>query len=111
MILTGTTSVAVARAGSDPSDADAWTHIGHTTDVTLGAEGDARLLDPDGLSLQLTATVTVPARLVRHLLPPMYRSCSETIKAFAEHARRRRIGSLLAEARSRHHILPCPLPF
>lgn len=96
-----------APEGADPSDATAWTHIGYVSEVTFETSDDQDVPLP---KLPANTTVTVPVRLIRHLLPPQYAQCERTLRAIEKHALRERITSLLADALA-SALLPCPSPY
>ncbi|MGW0757176.1 hypothetical protein ACWD1Y_11910 [Streptomyces sp. NPDC002814] len=103
-------AVWIAPVGADPSDADAWTHLGHTSDMTFETDDDTGPFLPDNWPPRATTTITVPLRAIRHLRPPLHLVCGWTLRAIEEHAQRSRITAVLAEALASPR-LPCPLPF
>ncbi|MFD9248381.1 hypothetical protein [Streptomyces bottropensis] len=103
-------SVWIAPVGADPNDAGAWTHVGYTDDATFETDDGPQPFLPDGWPPKATATITVPVRLIRYLLPPTHTVCGWTLRAIEEHARQTRISAVLAEALASPR-LPCPLPF
>jgi hypothetical protein len=100
----------IAPVGTDPRDTDAWTPIGHVTEVDFVGEPDnTPLLVPDWQSRAMR-TITMPIRVIRHLLPPP-RACLNARTAIEEHFLKQRIAQLLLGARNSRALLPCPLPY
>ncbi|MET9528118.1 hypothetical protein [Streptomyces coeruleorubidus] len=104
------TSVWLAPVGTDPADAGAWTHIGYVSDMTFETDDDSGHYLPDDWPARATTTITVPLRVIRHLLRPTHLVCEWTLRGIEEHAQRSRITAALAEALASPR-LPCPLPF
>ncbi|RSS97256.1 hypothetical protein EF903_01675 [Streptomyces sp. WAC05292] len=112
MNFTGHATVSLAPVGTHPDDGDAWTTVGTVTDVQLD-NGPNSTPEAGQWEWPAATSVTRPVRLLRAYVPADYflpKPCLSTWAEIEQHAQRARVGRLLADARSRPALLPCPRP-
>ncbi|MGA5411563.1 hypothetical protein ACPCSC_30450 [Streptomyces lavendulocolor] len=102
--------IGIAPVGADPDDAGAWTHLGNVSDMTVESNDGPNSVPADDWPTKTAATITIPVRLIRHIVPPAHLVCEWTMRAIQEHAQRTWIAAALAEALASPR-LPCPVPF